>query len=142
MDIKKIGLPVLITGLVVVLIIGFTIGIFYQARKDVATAQQNQKVSQTAKVLTSDIVSVIALYGQVTAINGRDVTILYKGESLTVNIPANVSITLAQPKGTNSKVVDFSSIKIGNNLTIASKISENGKITAQAVIIVTSGSAQ
>ena len=142
MDIKKIGLPVLITGLVVVLIIGFTIGIFYQARKDVATAQQNQKVSQTAKVLTSDIVSVIALYGQVTAINGRDVTILYKGESLTVNIPANVSITLAQPKGTNSKVVDFSSIKKGNNLTIASKISEDGKITAQAVIIVTSGSAQ
>ena len=135
---KKEGsiLTLLIVIGVVIFFVGAGLGILYQSGKD-------QKISAEIKTLSSDIVTTVTAYGKVTAINGRDLTISYNNQTLTINIPQNVDVTAFVPINGSIQgspvAKTFSDIKKGDNLNIALKIGANGELTAQTVIIFSSG---
>lgn len=138
MNKKEINVVILL--IVVGLIIfaaGAGLGIFYQNKKNTSQLQEAEKISAEIKSLSSDIVTAVAAYGKVTAINGRDVTLSYNGKTLTINVAENIPVTSLQA---GSKNLKFSDIKQGDNLNIALKIAEDGKLIAQSIIILSFGS--
>ena len=131
---------ILIVGFLVVFALGAGLGIFYQYQKDDAKIKQADKISSEIDTLSSDVVTAVAVFGKVVAINGRNVTLSYNGKSLTVNIGDNVAInsyaSLTAKTGGN---VQFSEIKLGDNLSVALKIGKDGELIAQNVLILSSG---
>ena len=140
---KEINILVLliIIGLVI-FAVGAALGIFYQFNKDNIQIQKSEEISTEIQNLSSDIVTAVAAYGKVVAINGNNVTLSYNGKSLTINIGENVPITsyAAPVNGSAQQNLKFSDIKLGDNLNIALKISGDGKLIAQTVLIFSSGS--
>ncbi|MGA2418024.1 MAG: hypothetical protein ABSF55_02200 [Candidatus Staskawiczbacteria bacterium] len=138
----KVIIILIIIGLVI-FVIGAGLGVFYQTKKDAIQIQQDEKISAEIQSLSSDIVTAVAAYGKVVAINGRDVTLSYSGKSLTINVGENVPVTSfsAPAKGSTqgtSQNLKFSDIKTGDNLSIALKIGQDGKLAAQTVLVLTS----
>jgi len=138
---KEINILILlIVVILVVFLIGGGLGILYQAKKDSAKIQEAEKIFAEIKNLSSDIVASVSAFGKVSAINGRDITISYVGKMLTINVEEGVKITSFIPsKGGGQQNLKFSEIKLGDNLNIGFKINENGKLTAQTILVLSSG---
>ena len=142
---EKRALIVLLAVAVVMFLIGGGVATFLQSPKV-------EKVNTVVKALNSKTVTAISFYGKVSKIDGRNVTLSYSGDSVTVNVlPASQvygisastvktdskGVTTTTP-GSTQQLVDFSTIKVGDNLNINAKMSPTGELTGTFVLIVPS----
>jgi len=136
----KTTVIILITAVLVSLVLGAGLGIFYQMQKDSPKIQAGEKMSETIKNLSSGMVPSIVAYGEVSAINGKNITLGYSGKSMQIEISKTAKIYSAVPntetKTTALPTVKFSDIKIGDRLNITMTVSQEGQLQGQSVIII------
>jgi len=130
-----------------VFILGCGAGIFYQSKKDASqfdTLQsgniQSQNTQSVIKDLSSKVVLSSTAYGQVSSINGRDITLTYEKDSLKIKVKDDV-IIYAPTKENFSGVgdqpqVQFENIKEGDNLNVSFKLLSNGTLEGQVITII------
>ena len=129
---EKKQLIILIASAVVALIIGILLGILYVKLISVDGSRAKVVNSLSSKLITS-----VTSYGQISAIDGRSITINYSGESLVVPIVEKAKVlSLEMGKtGPTQKEVEFSAIKVGDNVNIFLKVLDDGKMQGTSVVI-------
>lgn len=133
---NKASLVILVIIGVLLFLVGGGLGIFYQAQKD---ASQIKK-AETIDILSSSVIPSIVAYGQVTKIQGRNITLTFDNESIIVPIAQNAPVySFNQSAGQASSVQkqgDISQIKSGDYLNISIGLSQDGKIEGATVVIL------
>ena len=118
------------------LLLGGGLGILYQKQQ---ALPQLEKTTAVIKSLNSKTVPSIVAYGQVTKVEGRDISLSYSGDSIKVTMEENSSIysfindSVGKPI---KKKVEFKEIKIGDNLSITIKPLSDGQLQGQQVFIL------
>lgn len=131
----------IIAGLLL-LALGVSLGVSYQTQQaSISSPQLDQleKTTAAVKFLSSKTVPSIVAYGQVTKIEGRDITLFYSGDSIKVSMEENSLIYSfvndSQGKPTQ-KQVELKEIKVGDNLNITLKLLPDGQLQGQSVFIL------
>ena len=141
--IKKI-IFLIIIGLVL-LGVGFGVGVFYQSQKYIAQSEKFQMLTNALKPLSSKTIPVMHAVGIVEKISGRKITISYVGESVELLVPESAEIIsfTSQNAGESQdspiftkKDSVFGDIKLGDRLNVSLKISPEGQIEVTAITIV------
>ncbi|SRR3990167_578733 len=128
---------VLISGLLF-LILGTGIGFMY---KTIQISPQIKKTTAIIKDLSSKTILSSVAYGQVSKIEGRDITLSYSGDSIKISMEANSPVysfandSIGKPI---QKKVSLKEVKIGDNLNITIKVLPDGQIQGQSVLILLS----
>ncbi len=134
---KKLVLIILFfLSLALFLASGIGFGIFYQQQKDLI-GEKNSK--DTLKALSSKNIASIIAYGQITKIDGRDLTISYLGDTMKILAEDGCKIYLiGESAGGQSekKEINFEDIKVGNHLNITIKVMPDGQIIGQSILIL------
>jgi hypothetical protein len=134
---NKIVLTSLIIFLgLVIFVVGGGVGIVFQTQKDALELEKS-------KLITSKLVTGVAVLGKVTKISERNVTLSSENESIIVNIEdsANMLSLFNQGQDINSvekatsMAIKFQDIKIGDYLNVNGLINQDGIIKATTVII-------
>lgn len=131
---KIVGLILILAVFSVGVGIGTGMGIFYQNQKDAAI----QKKADLVKNLNMETVPSIIVAGKVVSNDGKNITVLYNGKNVTVQILDTAQITSIVPAGAtysrqNAKITD---IKTGSTVSIAGRLLSSGDIQGVAVTIV------
>jgi hypothetical protein len=131
--IESKNLAVLLLIGVLLLAIGIGIGVIYQS-------QRSNPITSAVKSLSSDIIASIAAYGEVTKIDGRNITLSFSEDNLTIFVSpeAQVYSFKQQATGTNSRqnLADFNDIKKGDFINISLKFYSDGKLEGNNVVIL------
>jgi len=143
MDQKNIIILAVVGG-VLCLAIGGGLGYFYQLQNGTLPPAESKKV-EAVNTLSSKVIPSITAFGQVTNISGRDITLTFGGDSLTIKIkedaPIYLPATATKDKDGNSvtsaqQTAKFSDIKVGDNASVNLKLLATGQIEGQLVIIL------
>jgi len=135
------NLMLLIAIAIIFLILGGSLGIFYQQIKTAADLKNDSRIL-AIKELASSVVPSITAYGQVESIDGRDITLNFNGETMKIKIKDDAFVFIpamsANANGTASaqKTAEFKDIKVGDNVNVNLKVAEDGQIEGQMVIIL------
>jgi hypothetical protein len=133
---NKSNLIILVIIGIVFFIVGGGLGIFYQTQKDASQINGAKSI----KALSSKVIPSIVAYGKVTDINGRDITIFYNGESLTIPVSQDAQVSsFSQANGqtgSTQQKTSFDQIKKGNYINISIKVLPDGNIEGNMVIIL------
>lgn len=138
------NLIILIAVAVVFLIVGAGLGIFYQTQKAVVPPKEVPKVEAVQK-LSSKVIPSITAYGTVANISGRNITLTFGGDSLTVKIRDDALIYLptayikdskGNPVTVPQQTAKFADIKTGDNISVNLKLLPDGQIEGAMVIIL------
>lgn len=144
---KTILIVLLLLAVLVIFVLGGGVGVFYQTQKDSPLLAQAERAEATVKNLSSKTVLSIVAYGQVTNIQGRDITISYLGDSLIVRVKENSMIySLVAPSVTQKgataastqQQAEFKDIKKGDNLNIVLRLLPDGQLEGSTVMIMSS----
>ncbi|MEK7562211.1 MAG: hypothetical protein AAB509_00825 [Patescibacteria group bacterium] len=142
MDKKFLIVLHIVSGLFI-LILGGGLGILYQSQKD-SLPSANPK-TQAVQTLSSKVIPAITAFGQVAKIDGKNVTLTFGGDSLTVKIIDNATVFLpaisttdknGKPVTTQQQIANFTDIKVGDSVSINLKLLPDGQIEGQMVIII------
>ena len=128
---------IIISGLVF-LVLGGGMGFLY---KTLQVSPQIKKTTAIIKDLSSKTVLSTVAYGQVSKIEGKDITLSYSGDSIKVSMKENSPVYSFANDSTGKPVqkqVDLKEIKIGDNLNITIKLLPDGQIQGQSVLILMS----
>jgi hypothetical protein len=133
----------LIILVIIFLIVGAVLGAAYKGVLDAPKMKKIAVMEPTIKGLSSKVVPSIVAYGQVTNISGRNITLTYSQETLTIKVSNTANIySFSAPKAGSTtptqQKASFSDIKKGDNLNINLKVSANGALEGQSVIILPS----
>jgi hypothetical protein len=129
-----------------IFILGGGTGVFYQSQKCPLnienTTDKTAIFEKAVKDLSSKTIYFIVAYGDVTDIQGRDITINNNGENLTIKIKEDAKITsfkvpaVGETSSDTETPAKFEDIKNGNNLRISLRVFSDGQITGDSVIIM------
>lgn len=143
---NKLLISLLIIGAVSLFVLGGGVGVLYQTQKDApqiealqATELKLQKIELVTKSLASKTISLISAYGQVQNIDGKNITLSFSGDSITVGLADNVQVLafVGDGKGkTSYQPYDFSQIKKGYTVSVNLKLLSDGTLQGQAIIIM------
>lgn len=136
MDNKVLMLVVVI----VCLVLGAVAGMYLPALVS-PQAKNSVKIEAAVKDLSSKVIPSIVAYGKVTKISGKNITLAFGGDSVVIPVGEKSTVySLAVPAGQagspTQQKVEFSQIKVGDNLNISLKLSSDGKLEGQSVIIL------
>lgn len=131
---KKISISVAV--LLVVLIVGIALGMVFQTIKNAPQLQFAEKMGKVVKALSSKTTVSIVMYGQVTGINARNLTLDFGGESYTLGIKQDAVVYSFSAKNNTQQVVKFEDIKVGQNVSVNLKLSSDGQLEGQTVFIL------
>lgn len=127
-----------ILSVVIILVsfgLGAGVGVFYQMQKN---APQINKAEEVIKKLTSKALPLIVVYGQIINIEGKNLTVSFNGESVDVKINENATISMfstdSQGKSSQQNFV-FNQIKIGQTVSVNTKVSLDGQLQGEAITI-------
>lgn len=137
MSTGKIILSIVV--ILIVFLIGGGAGIMYQAQKTITPTTQVQTIPPIVKQLSSKVVPSIAVYGKVTDINGRNVTVSYDTDNITIKIKDGAPVVsfVTDSKGVSKQQTsDFSQIKKDSNINISCKFLSDGTLEGETVIIL------
>ena len=142
---KAIAIILIVTAILVSLALGVGIGIFYQMQKTAPKLQAAEKNASTIKDLSSGIVLSAVAYGQVSAIDGRKITLTYNGQNMQIEIAKDALIYFLPSGGGNVKLsaadvqkAKMSDIKNGDILNVTITVSPEGVLIGKNVSIVSS----
>lgn len=143
MDTKNLTIVIVVA--VIFLVVGGAVGMTLQSSKDATAVAGYAKLQPAVEALSSKVVPSIIAYGQVTNIEGKNLTLSYSGQTLVVAVAQNANIYSFVAPAAGSKVTTptqrkatFAEIKKGDNLNISLKLSSDGKLEGQSVIILMS----
>ena len=122
----------------VLLLLGGSIGFLY---KTLQISPQMEKTAAVIKDLSSKTVLSTVAYGQVSKIEGIDITLSYDTDSIKISMAENSPVYsfVNDSKGVPvQKKVDLKQIKIGDSLNITIKLLPDGQIQGQSVLILLS----
>jgi len=129
---KKISSTILISVLVV-FVSGIGAGFL------IKTIQVSPKLA-VIKSLSSKAVPSMVAYGQVSQVEGRDITLTYDNNSVKVTMAENSPVYAFVNNSTGGKAtqnkVSINEIKIGDNLSITAKLLANGILQGQSAFIL------
>jgi len=144
MDKRKLIL--LIVGVLFVFVLGGGAGVYYKTQEVAERTIKNKLTEESLEILSSKIISTINAYGEVVDIKGRDVFLSYEGDTIKINVDDDAVIYSVVEKinpdpsditkNASQELVDFSQIKIGDNLNVGIKINENFQFEAQLIMIM------
>ena len=104
-----------------------------------------EKNATTIKDLSSGIVLSAVAYGQVSAIDGRKITLTYNGQNMQIEIAKNALIYYLPSGGGSVKLsaasvqkAKISDIKTGDLLNITINVSSDGVLIGNNVSIISS----
>jgi hypothetical protein len=130
--------------LLVVFLMGGGLGIMYQAQKTPASPAVPQQVTPPiVKQLSSKIFATITAYGQITDINGTNITLTYAGDTTTIKVKDNVIVYsfVTDSKGVPSqKTIDFNQLKKGDSVNVNCVLLSDGSLEGHSVLIMPSAS--
>ncbi len=89
-----------------------------------------------ADKMSSDVVVASTAYGQVAKADGRNVTVSFGKDAVTIEVGTNVPIYQLAKTASAPQPVSFGDIKVGRTVNISFKVLENRKIQALAVTIM------
>jgi hypothetical protein len=122
-----------LVAVAVLLIVGLGVGVVYQAQKDMP---QFNKMSAVFKTMTSKTIPSIVAYGQVANIQGRDVTLSFSGDNTTINIKPDATVYSFASKTNTRQQIAFSDIKKGDTINVSVKISPDGQLQGDMIIVL------
>jgi uncharacterized protein YpmB len=133
---------ILTTSAVLILILlGFVLGYWLNSQKKLEESAVEK--STIAKLESSKLVQswIVTIYGKITEISGRDLTLTQQGETLAVSIKDNAKISsanFAQGISTSSGVedIEFDEVSIGDNVSIAVEVKKDGKLEGINLTVV------
>jgi len=138
----------LVIGLILfIFILGAGTGVVFQAQKNAPRLKNADKNIAVIKSLSSKAVPSIVAYGQVAKVDGKNVTISYMSDSVTVHIADSAqvySFAKTGAKGTSStqQNANFTDIKKGDTVSINLKLLADGTLEGSTVnILIPFGSA-
>jgi hypothetical protein len=128
---NKVTSSILIAVAIILSIaVGLTAGIFYQSQKD---ASLNQKTASMLGAISSKAVSAIVTYGTVSNIEGRNITIDYLGDKMTIAIKNDAKIYTYE--NSVKKEIQFQDVKNGDSINITTTATPSGEFQGNLVII-------
>lgn len=126
-----------VIGLILSLGAGYFIGVSLEQEKTGTQIQGLEKLTNVTSFLTSSkLISSIIVFGKVTNISGRTITLAVESENLQVSIKEGAQIySFTAPVSVDGKmsgvpkqeVAEFKNIKIGDNLNINMKMLADGQ---------------
>ncbi len=121
-----------VAGLVV------AIGILFQAARDNSKFKNAKANAEAVKILSSKAVVSTVVYGQVTGINGKVLSLNYNGEDVNIAVKQDAVVYALNQTGTGSsqQAAKFEDIKQGYNVSINLKILSDGQLEGQTVFIL------
>jgi hypothetical protein len=139
------NLVILIIVAIVFFVVGGGVGVMYQNQMGVVPANEAPKI-QAVQTLSSKVIPSITAFGQVSSIEGKDVTLTFGGDSLKIKVRDDAQIYLpatsttdqnGKPVTSAQQTAKFSDIKVGDNVSVNLKLLPDGQIEGQMVIIIT-----
>lgn len=134
---KITSIALLVGAGLLLLIFGVGLGVLFQDKQE--SSSPSNKITEAVKALSSKTVPSIVAYGQVTKIDGRDITLSYNGDNITITIDANGQVYSFVNDSTGKPVqkkVEFKEVKVGDNLNITLKLLSDGQLQGQSVFIL------
>lgn len=140
MDNKKLIILIsLIIAGVVLLGIGYLGGALVEKQKVSPQLEQLEKTAKTIKMLSSKTVTSIVVFGEVTNISDRTITVTYGTESIDVPIKEDAVIFSFENltgEGVNpQKKIEFGEIKKDDNLNVSIRVLPTGELEGVALIV-------
>ncbi len=141
---KKISIILFVIG-AIFFVLGGGLGILYQSQKDVPLPPKEIVKIEAVQILSSKVIPSITAFGQVTNIEGKNITLTFGGDSLKVKVRDDAQFYLPatttkdkdnKPIISPQQTAKFSDIKIGNNVSVNLKLLPDGQIEGQVVIIL------
>lgn len=131
----------IIVGALIILIIGAALGMVYQAQKGSTSLFPSSDSSAVVKTLSSKVIASIIAYGTVSDIQGKNITLSYNSDSVTIAIADTAEIySFSQASGSNTAPTqtktEFSQIKKGDSLNITLNLLSDGQLKGTSVIIL------
>lgn len=141
---RIVNIVILLVVIVVLFVLGFGFGMMYQKQNG---GTPNQAPSGLLRDLTNNVITSIVGYGEITAIDGRSITISNQGGTVTAEVNEDAQVLIfnkpaEQPQvGTAQQLPkrtlsDFSALKVGDVVTVDVNVSEDGKLRIASVVIV------
>jgi len=128
---NKVTSSILIAVAIILSIaVGLAGGMFYQSQKD---ASLNQKTASMLGAISSKAVSAIVTYGTVSNIEGRNITIDYLGDKMTIAIKNDAKIYAYE--NSVKKEIQFQDVKKGDSINITTIATPSGEFQGNLVII-------
>lgn len=131
---KLISVPCILMGLLA-LIVGIAAGFLIKGQMD---TPKIEKADAVVKVMSSNLIPSLTVYGEVKEISGRNITLSYVGDTLTVPIKDDAKILAIQnddPAGA-AKEVTLGDVKVGDFLNITLVVSREGIVEGTQVLII------
>lgn len=131
---------IIIFGLVSSLLgggIGFLYKTFLMSSQQVSP--EIEKATTIIKNLTSKTVISSVAYGEVSKIEGRNVTLSFGGDNLKIKMMGDAPIYSFSNDSAGKPVqkkVNLETVKIGDTLNIAIKVLPDGQIQGQSILII------
>src|SRR3989339_1252658 len=126
------------------LVVGLGVGVVYQKQADASQVEKSPK-TKAINILSSKIIPSITAFGEVTKIDGKNITLSFGGDNLTVKINDDAQIYFpardtkdenGKPITAPQKIVKFSDIKIRDDASINVKLLTDVKMEGQLVVVL------
>ena len=108
---------------------------YFQVQKD---SPEIEKAANLVKVLTSEAVSSITIYGKVEKIEGRIVTVLFNQDKTVIELQESAVVSLFPNfgEGDNTpKVVELGDVQQGQTVSVRAKIADDGSLQGESLIV-------
>lgn len=138
-------LIVSLLAFLIVLGMGFGLGVLYKTLSNPSSNNVPvEKMPESVKILSSQVVTSINAAGKVTKVDGKNVTLLYGADSRTIKIHNNaivnkLVVTPVTPTNKSSyalRLATFEDIKVDDNLEVVLKVWLNGQVEGMRVTIL------
>lgn len=137
---NKVALVILLLVVgVLLLVVGAGVGYLYSLKYQSPNIKNN---SEAVKALSSNVIPTIVAYGKVLSVQGKNITVSFKNDSITVPIKDGAQIYALVPPAAGAKntgmvqqIIALKDIKKGNNINIGIKLLPNGQFQGQTVVI-------
>lgn len=133
---------------IIIFIFGMWIGTIFQNPFQPDSVGCYCDCSQVTKKITSDMVAAILVNGQVKSIDNDTLTITNGSEDVSFAVNENTEVVSTAPDMpivntiTRPPSKTFADIKVGDNLSIKTKILSNGEFEAESITILLSSNEQ
>ena len=141
---KNLTISLIIVG-IIIFAVGGGLGVLYQTRKNAPQVENSQPINPAIKNLSSKVIASINSSGQVSKIEGRDITLISSGESLTIKAKEDalifsfIQVPPAKKGGAptiTQQKTELKDIKNGDNLMMNLKLLSDGQLEAQSITIL------
>ncbi len=134
---KKIAtLTYLILGGLVLLVVGVSAGILLEK---MALDPKLEKANTAIKAINSKLIPYITAFGAIQSISGRELTLNYSEETLTIKIRSDAKVLTIENKtdGTSAqKEIQMSDLNVGDYVNVNVNISQDNILEGSRVLVV------